>query len=815
VGPGRGSAAGSIVSYCLNITEVEPLKYDLLFERFLNPERVSMPDIDVDFCPERRQEVIDYVVRKYGKDNVTQIITFGTMAAKMVIRDVGRALDMPYAAVDRIAKMIPAGKNGKKITIQEAMEITPELKQAYEEEPDVKYLLDMSQKLEGLPRHASTHAAGVVIGQKPIDEYVPLALGSEGFVTTQFEKEPIEELGLLKMDFLGLRNLTVIQDTVRNVKESQGIDVDMSKVDILDKETYDLICSGQTDGVFQVESDGMKNFMKQLKPRNIEDLTAGISLYRPGPMDFIPIYLKNRENPASISYDCPQLKKILEPTFGCIVYQEQVMQIVMELAGYTMGRSDLVRRAMAKKKADVMQKERQNFVYGNEKEGVPGCINNGISEQVANKIFDEMITFAAYAFNKSHGVVYSVVTFQTGYLKAHYTKEFMAALITSTLDNPSKLAKYIVHCKQLGISILPPDINEGFSHFSVCAQGIRYGLSALKSVGKSVIDAVVEERNANGKYRDLQDFISRLSGKEVNKRTIESFIKSGAFDCFGVNRRQMMMVYLQMIDSVNQERKSAMSGQMSLLDFLGEEEKKDFAISYPDVPEYDKMELLANEKEVVGFYVSGHPLDDYQKLMSDNVDAVSSDFSVEADENVPEEESAPAKVKDQAYYTVGGMITGKTVKLTKHNQNMAFITLEDLYGSVEVVVFPKKYEQYRQYLEQDNRIFVYGRASISETEGKLLLEKLVPFDNLPKQVYLQCENMEAYLSLESNIYDILDKYPGESSVTVCLKAEKKRKQLGRQFCVTISEPLLQELKELLGAGKVITMDSKLDMSGRR
>jgi DNA polymerase-3 subunit alpha len=425
-----------------------------------------------------------------------------------------------------------------------------------------------------------------------------------------------------------------------------------------------------------------------------------------------------------------------------------------------------------------------------------------------------MITFAAYAFNKSHGVVYSVVTFQTGYLKAHYTKEFMAALITSTLDNPSKLAKYIVHCKQLGIAILPPDINEGFSHFSVCDQGIRYGLSALKSVGKSVIDAVVEERNANGKYRDLQDFISRLSGKEVNKRTIESFIKSGAFDCFGVNRRQMMMVYLQMIDSVNQERKSAMSGQMSLLDFLGEEEKKDFAISYPDVPEYDKMELLANEKEVVGFYVSGHPLDDYQKLMSDNVDAVSSDFSVEADENVPEEESTPAKVKDQAYYTVGGMITGKTVKLTKHNQNMAFITLEDLYGSVEVVVFPKKYEQYRQYLEQDNRIFVYGRASISETEGKLLLEKLVPFDNLPKQVYLQCENMEAYLSLESNIYDILDKYPGESNVTVCLKAEKKRKQLGRQFRVTIGEPLLQELKELLGEGKVITMDGKLDMSGR-
>ena len=756
VGPGRGSAAGSIVSYCLNITEVEPLKYDLLFERFLNPERVTMPDIDIDFCPERRQEVIDYVVDVYGKDNVVRIATFGTMAAKMVIRDVGRVLDMPYAEVDEIAKMIPVGQNGKKVTIAQAIDTVPELKREYEERDEIRYLLDTAQKLEGLKRNASTHAAGVVIGQEPISEYVPLFLGTENAVTTQFEKDPIEELGLLKMDFLGLRNLTVIRNTVRNVKESQNIDIDIAHLDMTDEATYALITSGQTDGVFQVESDGMKSFMKDLKPRNIEDLTAGISLYRPGPMDFIPIYLKNREEPESITYDCPQLKKILEPTYGCIVYQEQVMQIVMELAGYTMGRSDLVRRAMAKKKADVMQKERKNFVYGNDEENVPGCIRNGISEKVANKIFDEMITFAEYAFNKSHGVVYSVVTFQTAYLKAHYTKEFMAALISSTLDNPAKLSKYIIECRQLGIAILPPDINEGYGDFSVCEEGIRYGLTALKSVGKAVIDAVVEERKANGKYKDLKDFISRLSGKEVNKRTIESFIKSGAFDCFGVNRRQMMMVYVQIIDSVNQERKSAMSGQMSLLDFLGEEEKKDFEVSYPKVLEYDKMELLANEKEVVGFYVSGHPLDDYQELMKKNVDATSQDFMIEETEDAAEE-GAQMKAKDQVYYTIGGMIAGKTVKLTKTNQNMAFITLEDLYGSVEVMVFSKQYEQYRRYLEQDAKVFVYGRASVNEKDAKIILEKLVPFDEIPKKVYLQCENKEAYMVQEGKIYEILDR----------------------------------------------------------
>ena len=801
VGPGRGSAAGSIVSYCLEITNIDPIRFNLLFERFLNPERVTMPDIDVDFCYERRQEVIDYVVRKYGKEKVVQIVTFGTMAARMVIRDVGRVLDMPYAAVDRIAKMIPMGQNGHNPTIKEALTISSDLKKAYDEEEDVRYLLDMSQRLEGLPRHASMHAAGVVIGQKAIDEFVPLSRGSEDAITTQFTMTTIEELGLLKMDFLGLRTLTVIQDAVRNIKQSKGIDIDIDHLNMEDPEVYDLLCTGQTDGIFQLESNGMKSFMKELKPRNIEDIIAGISLYRPGPMDFIPLYIKGKEHPETITYDCPQLEKILSPTYGCIVYQEQVMQIVMELAGYTLGRSDLVRRAMSKKKGDVMQRERQNFVYGNEEEQVPGCINRGIDEKTANKIFDEMIDFAKYAFNKSHAAAYAVVAYQTAYLKCHYPAEFMAALITSVLDRTDKVSEYIAHCRKLDIPILPPDINEGYSQFSVSGNAIRYGLSALKSVGRPVIDAIVAEREAHGRYRDLKDFISRLSNKEVNKRTIESFIKSGALDSFPANRRQMMMIYVQLIDQVNQEKKSAMTGQMSLMDLLGEEEKKAFDIRYPDVAEYEKEEKLSFEKEVLGIYVSGHPLEDYQNLMDTNINATTHDFIADA-------ETGETVAKDQIYYTIGGMIAAKTVKMTKSNQNMAFITLEDLLGSLEVVVFPKKYEQYRSILEPDSKILVYGRASISEDEGKLLLERAVSFDEIPKHVYVQCLNKEAYTQQENAIYDIIDKYPGSSPVTVCLKEEHQSKDLGRQFYLKAGEEAIGELKQLLGEGKVLCRQEK-------
>ncbi len=804
VGPGRGSAAGAIVSYCLGITDIDPIHYSLLFERFLNPERVSMPDIDVDFAPEGRQDVIDYVVEKYGKEQVVQIVTFGTMAARMVIRDVGRALDMPYAVVDRIAKMIPMGAQGANITIDDALQSSADLKAAYEEETDVRYLVDMSKKLEGLPRHASMHAAGVVIGQRPLDEYVPLSKGSENAITTQFTKDTVEELGLLKMDFLGLRNLTVIQDALENIKESTGIDVDIDRLDINDKAVYDMLSSGHTEGVFQLESNGMKSFMKELKPRNIEDVIAGISLYRPGPMDFIPVYIEGKENPEAVTYDCPQLEKILSPTYGCIVYQEQVMQIVMELAGYTMGRSDLVRRAMSKKKDDVMQKERQNFVYGSKELNVPGCINRGIDEETANTIFDKMIDFAKYAFNKSHAAAYAMVSYQTAYLKCHYPKEYMAALMTSVMDRTTKVSEYIAHCKQLGIEILPPDINEGYGKFSVTDKGIRFGLSALHSVGDAVIDSIVEERKANGPFKDLKDLAKRLSNKEVNKRTLESFIKSGALDCFPTNRRQMMMMYTEVLDIVNREKKNAMSGQMSLLDMMGEEDKKAFDIAYPKVSEYEKEEKLAYEKEVLGIYATGHPLENYQSMLQKNVDATTSDFVID-----PETESAG--VMDQLYYTLGGMVAAKTVKMTKSNQNMAFITLEDTVGTLEVVVFPKSYERYRQHLEVDSKIFVYGRASVSEKESKLILDKLVPFSEVPKQVYIQFMNKEEYQSQEQKLYDMIDNYAGNDKVTVVLKEEKMMKPLSGQFQIDASGDGLTALENLFGKERVAVKDGKLNM----
>ena len=589
VGPGRGSAAGSLVSYTLGITNIDPAKYQLLFERFLNPERVSMPDIDVDFCFERRQEVIDYVVRKYGKDRVAQIVTFGTLAARGVLRDVGRVMDLPYAFVDSIAKMVPQELN---ITLDKALQMNPEFRNLYETNEQVKELVDMSKRLEGLPRHTSMHAAGVVISQKAVDEYVPLSRASDGSVTTQFTMTTLEELGLLKMDFLGLRTLTVIQNAVQMAETSNGVKIDIDHIDYDDKAVLDSLGTGKTDGVFQLESTGMKNFMKELKPQSLEDIIAGISLYRPGPMDFIPQYIRGKNNPDSITYDCPELESILEPTYGCIVYQEQVMQIVQKLAGYTLGRADLVRRAMSKKKAAVMQQERQNFVYGNEAEHVPGCISNGIPEKVANKIYDDMIDFAKYAFNKSHAAAYAVVAYQTAWLKYYYPVEFMAALMTSVIDNSTKVSEYILVCRQMGIQILAPDINESVGVFSVSDGAIRYGLNAIKSVGKPVIEELIREREDGGPFKDLADFIDRTSGKEVNKRTVENFIKAGAFDSFGANRRQMMMIYGQMMDDAAQKKKKDFAGQMSLFDFAAEEDKASFKVKIPDVSEYSKEDLL-------------------------------------------------------------------------------------------------------------------------------------------------------------------------------------------------------------------------------
>lgn len=743
VGPGRGSAAGSLVSYTTGITDIDPVRYNLIFERFLNPERVSMPDIDVDFCFERRQEVIDYVVEKYGKDCVTQIVTFGTLAARGVIRDVGRVMDLPYNFVDTIAKAIP---NELGITIDKALMMNPELRGMYESDESVKKLIDMSRRLEGLPRHTSMHAAGVVISQKPMDEYVPLSRASDGTITTQFTMTTIEELGLLKMDFLGLRTLTVIQNAVRLAEKSSGKKIDMNAIDYNDKKVLDSLGTGKTDGVFQLESAGMKNFMKELKPQSLEDVIAGISLYRPGPMDFIPAYIKGKDHPESITYDCPELEPILAPTYGCIVYQEQVMQIVRDLAGYTWGRSDLVRRAMSKKKGKVMEQERKNFVYGNPEENVPGCIARGIDEKVANKIYDNMIDFAKYAFNKSHAAAYAVVAYQTAYLKYYYPVEFMAALMTSVLDNTSKVSEYIYTCRQMGIAILPPDINEGEGGFSVSGQAIRYGLSAIKSIGRPVIDAIVEERKIRGPFTTLKDFITRLSGREVNKRTIENFIKAGALDGLEGNRRQKMMIYGSLLDALNQEKKTTMAGQMTLFDIAPEEDKAEYEIKLPNVEEYDKEVLLGFEKEVLGIYISGHPLEEYMERLKKNTNAVTTDF-------VLDEETGTLKVSDGVKVRIGGMITDKVIKYTKSNKAMAFITLEDLVGTVEIIIFPKDYERYAKYLENDAKVFVEGRVTAEEDRnGKLICEKIISFDEVKRELWLQFPSKSDFEEKEGALY---------------------------------------------------------------
>ena len=806
VGPGRGSAAGSIVSYTLGITNIDPVRYNLLFERFLNPERVSMPDIDVDFCYERRQEVIDYVVRKYGKDQVVQIVTFGTLAAKGVVRDVGRVLDLPYAMCDSIAKMIP---NDLGMTLDKALTANPDLKKLYNEDEQVKYLIDMSKRLEGLPRHTSMHAAGVVIGSRSIDEFVPLSRAADGTITTQFTMTTIEELGLLKMDFLGLRTLTVIQNAVRLAEKDYGIKLDMDHIDYNDKKVLESIGTGRTEGVFQLESGGMKSFMKELKPENLEDIIAGISLYRPGPMDFIPRYLKGKNDKNSITYECPQLEPILSPTYGCIVYQEQVMQIVRDLAGYTMGRSDLVRRAMSKKKTAVMEKERQNFVYGNEKEGVKGCIANGIDEKTADHIYDEMIDFAKYAFNKSHAAAYAVVSYQTAYLKYYYPKEFMAALMSSVMDNVSKFSEYILTCRRMmDIAILPPDINEGESGFSVSGDGIRYGLSAIKSVGRPVVDAILEERKKNGVFSSMEDFINRMTNKEVNRRTIENFIKSGAMDSLPGTRRQKVAVAPVLLDNKARERKNAWEGQMSLFDLVSEEEKKEYQVSFPDVGEYSKEELLAFEKDILGVYISGHPLDDYEGLWRKNITATAADFIVD-------EETEEAAVKDGMKAVVGGLVAGKVVKTTRSNQLMAFITLEDLMGSVEVIVFPKNYEADRDILTEDSKIFIKGRVSLGdEPVGKLVCEQVIPFAKVPRELWLQFEDKEMYQAMEGTILGILKESEGPDSVVIYLKKERAKKILPANWKVEAAGELLDTLVCKLGEKNVKLVEKNLINLGK-
>ena len=793
VGPGRGSAAGSIVAYCLKITNIDPIRYQLLFERFLNPERVSMPDIDVDFCFERRQEVIDYVGRKYGADKVVQIVTFGTMAARGVIRDVGRVMDMPYAFVDSIAKMIP---NELNITIDKALDMNPEFKNLYSSDDRVHHLIDMCKRLEGLPRNTSMHAAGVVICQKSADEFVPLSRGSDGSIVTQFTMTTLEELGLLKMDFLGLRTLTVIRNAVNMIEKDTGVHIDVDHIDYDDKKVLESLGTGKTDGVFQLESTGMKNFMKELRPQSLEDVIAGISLYRPGPMDFIPKYIRGKNNPDSITYACPQLEPILAPTYGCIVYQEQVMQIVRDLGGYTLGRSDLVRRAMSKKKQAVMEKERANFVYGNGEEGVPGCVSRGIDEKTASGIYDTMMDFAKYAFNKSHAACYAVVAYQTAYLKYYYPVEFMAALMTSVIDNPKKVAEYILVCRNMGIEILPPDINEGESGFSVSGSSIRYALTAIKSVGRPVITAVVEERKERGPFLNLQDFVNRITDKDVNKRAVESFIKAGALDGLGGTRKQFMSVFSQVMDRTQKDRKNNMAGQLSLFDIVEEEEKEGLALKLPDVGEYPKEMKLAFEKEVLGIYVSGHPLEEYEAAWRKKISNTTADFAYD-------EEVQGVRVKDGAKAVIGGLIAGKTIKYTKDNKIMAFLTIEDLVGTVEVIVFPKTYEQSASFLTEDAKVFVQGRISVEEDkDGKLICEKIVPFTELKKKVWIKFPDMEAYKAAEAGLMDTLRESEGKDGIVIYIENPKAKKELPPNQNVEADESLVNRLQERFGRENV-------------
>ena len=801
VGPGRGSAAGSIVSYCLEITTIDPIRYQLLFERFLNPERVSMPDIDVDFCYERRQEVIDYVTRKYGKDCVAQIVTFGTLAARGVIRDVGRVMDLPYAYVDSISKMIPQELG---ITIDKALKMNPDLKKLYDTDETVTNLIDMAKRLEGLPRHCSMHAAGVVICQKPVDEYVPLSRAADGTITTQFIMTTLEELGLLKMDFLGLRTLTVIQNAVLLARRKQP-ELNINQIDYNDQKVLDYIGTGKTDGVFQLESAGMKGFMKELKPHNLEDVIAGISLYRPGPMDFIPQYIRGKNDSSSITYDCPQLEPILAPTYGCIVYQEQVMQIVRNLAGYTLGRSDLVRRAMSKKKAAVMEKERKIFIYGDEETGVPGCIKNGIDEQTANKIYDEMIDFAKYAFNKSHAAAYAVVSYQTAWLKYYFPVEYMAALMTSVIDNPSKVSEYIYACRQMNIKILPPDINKGEANFSVDGGDIRYGLAAIKSIGRPVIKAIVEDREELGLFQNLEDFITRLSAKNIlNKRTIENLIKAGALDTLGGTRKQFMSIYVQIVDHVTQEKKNSMVGQMTLFDLVSEDQKEEFQIRMPDVGEYSKETLLAFEKEVLGIYVSGHPLEAYEEKWKKSISATTADFQLD-------EETGHTKVHDGAKEIIGGMITEKTIKHTKTNQMMAFITVEDLLGTVEVVVFPRDYEKNRDYLEVDSKVFVRGRVSEEDDKpSKMICEKIIPFERTKKELWIQFPDKATFLDEEQIVYGYLADSDGDDEVMIYCAKERAVKKLPKNRNIGINEQILSRLMNHFGEKRVKVVEKPIE-----
>ncbi|ACA45660.1 DNA polymerase III subunit alpha [Clostridium botulinum] len=798
-GPGRGSAAGSLVAYTLGITKIDPIKYNLIFERFLNPDRISMPDIDSDFCYERRGEVIDYVVEKYGKENVSQIITFGTMAARACIRDVGRAMNYPYAEVDRIAKMIPTVLN---ITINKALELNPELKEVYDNEERVRELIDVARALEGLPRHTSTHAAGVVIASQPLVNYVPLQKNEESIVT-QFTMGTLEELGLLKMDFLGLRTLTVMRDAVRIIKENKEINIDLDNIDFEDKEVYKMIGQGKTVGVFQLESAGMTSFMKELKPDSLEDIIAGISLYRPGPMAEIPRYIANKNNPLNIEYQTEKLEPILSVTYNCIVYQEQVMQIVRDLAGYSMGRSDLVRRAMSKKKHDVMEQERRNFIYGNEDQGVKGCINNGIDENVANSLFDSMMDFASYAFNKSHAAAYAVVGFQTAYLIRYYPTEFIAAMLNSVKGDNDKVSFYVNFAKTLGIEIIAPNINESYSNFTVKDNRIIFGLTAVKNVGEKGIDNIVLSREQKDKFIDLSDFFNKVDTSIINKRLVESLIKAGAFDCLKIYRSKMLAVFEKIMDGIQKQKRNNIEGQVNLFMDIMDNKESSIDIKYPNIKEFDKKYILQMEKEMTGLYFSGHPLEEYEETLKIQTSHLISDI-------IPKESlegnlvDTISSIKDGDKVVVGGMITHVSKKLTRNNDMMAFIVLEDLYSSIEVIVFPKIFNMARNIINEDEVVLLKGRVSLREDEQpKLICEFMEPLVKInSEKLYILVEEKKDIKLKLQEIKGVFLQHKGNIPVYFCTNKERKKFRIDRELWVNGSRELMDNLRNMFGENNV-------------
>ncbi|MEE1013339.1 MAG: DNA polymerase III subunit alpha [Clostridia bacterium] len=800
VGPGRGSAAGSVVSYCLHITNIDPIRYSLIFERFLNPERVSMPDIDIDFCYERRGEVIDYVNRKYGKEQVCQIVTFGTMAARLAVRDVGRALNVPYGVVDEVAKQIPMEL---KMTIEKALTVNYKLKELYDGNPQIKQLIDTAKELEGLPRHTSTHAAGVVITREPVQNYVPLQMNDD-VITTQFTMTTIERLGLLKMDFLGLRTLTVIRDAVAHVKRQNGVELDMGHLAFDDEATYAMISAGDTDGVFQLESGGMRQFMKELKPDSLEDIIAGISLYRPGPMDSIPMYIANKNNPDKIRYKHPMLEHILNMTYGCIVYQEQVMQIVRELGGYSLGRADLVRRAMSKKKADVMEKERKNFIYGTEEDGqvVDGAVKRGVDEQTASAIFDEMMDFASYAFNKSHAAAYAVVAYQTAWLKCHYPVAFFAALLTSFVEHSDKVTKYIAVVKSLGITVLPPDINKSGRQFSVDGDRIRFGMAAVKNVGGAVVDEIVAERENGGEFKGFRDFCQRMAGRKVNKRVIENLIRCGAFDSFGLKRAVLMNVYEKVLDDAVSQQKNVMPGQLDMFSTLLDEPglAED---NFPDCEEFDERDILAMEKESIGMYVSGHPLNRYRR----QAERCATAQIYEIVENEEHRFNIGSKV------TLTGIINHIRNQLTKKGEIMRYLELEDLTGTIEVLVFPSLVRKFDTLLREDAIVAIEGNLDLAEdAPPKLRLESIHLLTDAPpapkaeakkeSQTKLYVRLIQSDRRVEEMVKAILR--GGEGDIPVILRYEDKKQTLmaGRALWVSLGDGREEQLIALLGAENV-------------